>query len=277
MIIMEYFYSQNYEGYIYTIDMFRISTRVTRFDKKEIIKFLTMQNLKFWNNKQAGKYDENFQADKLWLGLMEEKIHDFGHDINENILFTLEFNPNKITDRDIFIYNYFINNYNFTIKRFDLAVDIPHNINNLCFFDIYKKCFSIFYKDFDNKTYYIGKGNGHIKIYNKKIESQLDYELTRFEITKEVELPLNSLIPYFVDFKFPVLAFQPYYGLSDYEDSDTLRAIVYAVNNGYPYANLSRRYKELIKKDFIGLTDLNNEVANEVLHKFVARVENRHI
>ncbi|MBQ9658484.1 MAG: hypothetical protein IJV31_06930 [Clostridia bacterium] len=31
----------------------------------------------------------------------------------------------------------------------------------------------------DDKTYYIGKRDNRIKIYNKKIESNLDYDLTR--------------------------------------------------------------------------------------------------
>lgn len=270
---MDYFYSQNYNGFIYTVDMFRISARINKFDKKDVINFLASRGCKFWTNKQAGKYDENFMSDKLWLGLMEEKVHDFGNDLNETILFTLEFNPNKITEFDKFIYNYFINHFNFNVVRFDLAVDIPHNINNICFFDIFKKCYSVFYKDYDNKTYYIGKGDGHMKIYNKKIESSLDYELTRFEITKECCFKLDGNVPY-IDFKFPVLAFQPYYSICD---DDTLEAIVYAVNNGFPYRSLSRRYKELIKKDFIGMSDLSNNVGNEVLSNFVEKIKNRHI
>ncbi len=40
---------------------------------------------------------------------------------------------------------------------------------------------------FDNKTIYIGKTDNRIKIYNKKIESNLDIkgELTRIEISKK--------------------------------------------------------------------------------------------
>lgn len=272
---MDYFYSENYAGFIYTIDMFRISTRVNRRDRKDVLRFLHGQGLTFWNNKQAGKYDENFQADKLWLGIMPEKVHDFSHTLDECFLLTIEFNPNKMTNKDIFIYNYFINKYQFKIKRFDLAIDIPHNINNLVFFDLRKKCYSVFYKNFDDKTYYIGKGDGHTKIYNKKIESELNFELTRFETTKECDIPID-FTDFYIDFNFPILAFQPYYSLlssDDAEDNDTYKAVLYAVNNGYPFLNLSRRYKELIKKDYVGCAqELNNDIANEVLHNFVARV-----
>ena len=265
---MEYFFSKNYNGFIYTIDMFRISTRISIFDKKEIVKFLSTRGLKFWTNKSSGKYDENFMADKLWIGIMKEVSHDLDYTINENFLLSIEFNPNKISDFDIFLYNYFINHYNFKIKRFDLAVDIPHNINNLCFFDVFKKSYSVFYKDYNNKTFYIGKGDGHIKIYNKKIESNLDYELTRFEITKEVDFDFNNYA--YIDFRFPYIAYQPYLSSSDTDDvCDSLDAIIFAVNNGYPYKNLSRTYKSKIRKDFTGLSDLSNDVANEVCLQFI--------
>ena len=60
-------------------------------------------------------------------------------------------------------------------------------INNILIF--------IFYIDFggyDNKTYYIGRSNNRIKIYNKKLESNLDYDLTRVEITSKIDLEYKA-------------------------------------------------------------------------------------
>ena len=49
-----------------------------------------------------------------------------------------------------------------------------------------KKDFRMFSCGYDNKTYYIGRSNNRIKIYNKKLESNLDYDLTRVEITSKI-------------------------------------------------------------------------------------------
>ena len=46
-------------------------------------------------------------------------------------------------------------------------------------------------------------------------------------------------------------------------------AMLYAVNNGYPYRDLSRSYKDRIKKDYFGAYELNNEFANVTLNDFV--------
>ena len=61
-----------------------------------------------------------------------------------------------------------------------------------------KKDFRMFSAGFDNKTYYMGRSN---KIYNKKIESSLDRDLTRMEITSKLDLNINNI--YF--FKYDVI------------------------------------------------------------------------
>lgn len=215
------------------------------------------------------------------LGTKVKANKDDAININDEIIFCMEFNPNKMTDLDVNVYNYFINQFSFVLKRFDLAVDIPLNINNIVFSDIYKKSFSLFYNDYNNKTYYIGKGDGHIKIYNKKIESDLDYELTRFEVTKECDILLNDGKDDYkhytdIDFKFPYLATMPF-STKSVDDDETLDAVLFAVNNGFPYKKLSRRYKSKIGRELVGLSDLNNNSANICLSHVLNRIRFRHL
>lgn len=280
---MKYFYNFIENGYIYSIDMIRVRTLVSQLEAKEIRKFLNERLFNHWYGYGYDKFCDNWKIDKLWLGLgtKAKANKDDAMNINDEIIFCMEFNPNKMTELDITVYNYFINQFPFVVKRFDLAVDIPLNINNIVFSDIYKKSFSLFYNDYNNKTYYIGKGDGHIKIYNKKIESDLDYELTRFEVTKECDILLNDGKEDYkhytdIDFKFPYLATTPF-STKSIEDDETLDAVLFAVNNGFPYKKLSRRYKSKIGRELVGLSDLNNISANICLGNVLNLIRFRHI
>lgn len=93
----------------------------------------------------------------------------------------------------------------------------------------------------------MGRSNNRIKIYNKKIESNLDYELTRVEITSKIDFKVKDIFFYSYNVKLPEIYLNDYlYTFSDYEDK-TLLAILYAVQNGYSLNDLSRRYKDKIK------------------------------
>ncbi len=100
---------------------------------------------------------------------------------------------------------------------------------------------------YDNKTYYMGRSNNRIKIYNKKIESGLDYDLTRCEITSKIDFKVKDINLYTYDVKLPDLYLNNYlYTFKDYEDR-TLLAILYAVQSGFSLNDLSRRYRDKVK------------------------------
>lgn len=100
------------------------------------------------------------------------------------------------------------------------------------------------------KLFIFGKTDNRIKIYNKKIESNLDIkgDLTRIEISKKLDdYEVKKICFYHFDNVFPDLYLNEYlYSFKDYEDK-TLLAILYAVQNDFPIDNLTRRYKEKVK------------------------------
>lgn len=76
---------------------------------------------------------------------------------------------------------------NYTVKRYDLAIDIPVSRVDVHLFKDTRK-YTQFYRSAYDVTEYLGSGqnSGRVKVYNKTLESDLDYDLTRFEITLEV-------------------------------------------------------------------------------------------
>ena len=112
------------------------------------------------------------------------------------------------------------------------------------------------------------------KVYNKKKESNLNIqgELTRVEITRELDdfcISDVKLLNY--DNNFPSLYLNKYiYSFEDYKDR-TLFALLYAVQNGFPIQDLSRRYREKIKNLFEGGYKIrfNNSLATDVLRKTI--------
>lgn len=72
-----------------------------------------------------------------------------------------------------------------TVKRFDFAVDIECQRGRIQLFKEDQRRYSQFWRSPENYTEYLGTKNegGRVKVYNKSIESELDYPLTRIECT----------------------------------------------------------------------------------------------
>lgn len=100
----------------------------------------------------------------------------------------------------------------------------------------------------DNKTYYMGRSNNRVKIYNKKLESNLDRELTRIEITSTLDLNIKDYEMYHYNVPLPRLYLNNYLLTFDDIEDKTLLAIIYAIQNGFPLNDLSRRYKDKVEK-----------------------------
>ncbi len=135
----------------------------------------------------------------------------------------------------------------------------------------------MFSKGGEDRTYYIGRTNNRVKIYNKKIESSLDYDLTRVEITSKLDYDVNMIDFYNYNVELPELFLNNYlYSFKDYEDK-TLLAVLYAVQSGFNLSDLSRRYKDKVKSLLEGnyKIQVENKYCTEAIKKCVSYIFNK--
>lgn len=243
---------------IYCVDKLRLKTYIdySLFTDVEF-RFNTCWSEYVEGKWTSGKYTNFFynydivteDGGKIYFGFLHNMEKRSSND-NLKYNFTIEFNPNKLRDNKILLYLLDLSG-EWYIKRLDMACDLKVNILDVIFDKKLKRTVQVFNNGFDDITYRIGKGNGHVKIYNKKRESKLniDYDLTRVEVTVEYEdFPVKNMINYKFDKElFPEIYLQKYcYTFSDYKDR-TMLAILYAVQNGFPLNDLSRAYKSKLK------------------------------
>ena len=276
-----------HDNITYTVDMLRLRTDITfaEFSKLEFnLKLIYPDMIK--NVYQSFgisdfKYNYNIEVKEgcsFWFGFIHNseilnKNKSLTND-NTKYNFTIEFNPNKLEIRGILkkILNI---TTEWTIKSLDIAMDLKINIMDLCGLDKgRKKDFRMFTQGLDNRTYYMGRTNNRIKIYNKKIESNLEYDLTRVEITSKIERKIRDIKYYSYDVKLPDLYLNDYmYSFEDYKDRTTL-ALLYAVQSGYPINDLSRRHKIKIKSMLEGgyKINLSNEYCTKAIHNCICNI-----
>lgn len=281
----------------YSIDMLRMSTEMSvgEFSKFELKFNLRYKDFikKQWHAFGIADFKNNYNIElsescSFWFGFLHNseipKI-DSGKKYN----FTIEFNPNKLKDSEVILYILSFSR-EWSIKQFDIAIDIPVSILDICGLDKkHYKDIRIFNAGFDNKTIYIGRTNNRIKIYNKKKESKLTIagDLTRCEVTCKI----NHL--YKRDFLKPIINLPNlytnhfYFAFREVGDDDfiatipdkdkTLYALLYAVQQGYNLNDLSRKYKtrisELLKGDDLIKFDLDSiyYILNDVIYFYLVR------
>ena len=245
----------------YCVDMLRLSCNITYdvFERKIANReFILKDFIKSWFSTKICDFYYNYTYTDIsngfsfWFGFITNKEKcDGKRFVNPftTFNFTIEFNPNKVKDCPFLLHILNLST-DWVVKQCDFAIDIPTNILNLCGFDKGRKdCFMTYDCGGANKTYYIGKKNNRVKIYNKSIESDLSFDLTRIEITKYFDsLNIRDINFYEFNGYFPELFLKNYQlSFSDFEDK-TLSALVYAVVNGYPLHDLSRRYRDRVKE-----------------------------
>lgn len=242
---------------VYSIDKIRLKTFLTYSVFTEIefrFKIAWSKYVKkYWTTPQAKQFFYNYDIEvgdnqSFWFGFChntERRSFYEGAEYN----FTIEFNPNKLKDNEIIKYLLSLSGKWF-IKSFDLAMDLSININDLITDTSGRQRSVVFSYGYDNKTIVLGKGDGRLKIYNKKIESNLNIlgDLTRVEITREFDdFSISDMGRFDYDGNFPSIYLNNYlYSFSDYEDK-TLLAILYSVQNGFPIKYLTKTYKSKIK------------------------------
>lgn len=241
----------------YCVDMLRVSTQISYelFQRKIVSRETILKDkLTVWNSSKICDFHFNYNYHdddcSFWFGFMsnKEKLDKKNNSRFCTFNFTVEFNPNKVKNCSLLLCILKMST-EWVVKQVDFAVDIPVNIRNLCGFDKGRKeCLMTYDCGGDNKTYYIGKKNNRVKIYNKTLESGLNCDLTRVEITKYLDnLKISDIASYRYDGYFPELFMSDYQLAIDDLKDKTLSALVFAVNSGFPLHDLSRKYKEKVK------------------------------
>lgn len=250
-------------GYSYCVDMLRLCCRISVDVFERCVSsrlFVYKDNMEMWDSTRICDFYHNYRyCDNncsFWFGFVsnKEKSSSGGVSLqNENKQFnlTVEFNPNKVKDNKLLLHILKCST-NWYIKSVDFAVDIKTNILNVVGFDkCQKNCFMTYDCGGDDKTFYIGKGNNRVKIYNKTNESNLLYDLTRIEITKYFGDCDNLKVVKHWKYcgYFPELFLKDYQiTMNDLQCDKTLMGLVYAVNSGLPLHDLSRVYKIKVKE-----------------------------
>lgn len=273
---------------IYTVDMLRLKTEITA-EKFSYIEYMLKSCYndiikKFYNSFNIGDFKYNYvlevdEGSSFWIGFMHnaqscKKGAISNHNTTHNL--TLEFNPNKVKIDGFlkFLLN-FIPLNSWIIKSCDFAMDLKINILDLCGFDKKRyKDLRTFDCGYDNKTYYMGRTDNRIKIYNKGIESNLSRNLTRVEISKKLDLRVLDINMFDLKINLPELYTNDYiFSFSDYKDS-TFLAVLYAVQSGFPVNNLSRRYKEKLKNTLSGRyrVELDSKFCLQCLRKCIFNI-----
>lgn len=266
---------------IYSVDKIRLKTFLTYSVFTELeFRFKTVWNKyvkRYWTTPQLKQFFYNYDIEvgenqSFWFGFCHNnERRSFYEEAEYN--FTIEFNPNKLKDNKIIKYLLNLSGKWF-IKSFDLAMDIKININDLITDSSGRQRSVVFSYGYDNKTIVLGKGDGRLKIYNKKIESNLNIQgdLTRVEVTRELDdFPISDIKVFNFGDVFPTIYLNNYlYSFSDYEDK-TLLAILYSVQNGFPIKYLTKTYKKKIKNLLEGghKIKFNNKTATQVVCKTV--------
>lgn len=278
---MYYKSAVSYNNMTYSIDMLRLKTYID-YDVYSNLDFYlrTFHNDKidkFWISDRIMQFKYNYrilieEGQSFYVSFHHNNEKSEDHHGLYNL--TIEFNPNKLKDNNII--NHILNlSGDWYIRSYDLAVDLKCNVLDIIIDKGKKRKFITYSNGGDDITYTVGEGDCRLKIYNKKRESKLEMfgDLTRIEITRELDdYPIRDIkmLHYGTEY-FPEIYMNNYiYSLSDIQDK-TMLPILYAVQNGYPINDLTRRYKEKIKKMFEGGQKIRftDKEATEVLRKTI--------
>ena len=188
----------------YSVDMIRLRVNLSVELVEEYIKIFSCEpSCLYYQKRDISSHRHNFKFEQynslgdkcsFWLGIQHNSLKPG----NKSVDVVFEYNPNKCVGSDMLGYilnSFYLNNPKVEVRKMDIAIDIPVNILNIKF-QKDRRDLTVKDKGSDNKTYYIGSrsSQGHIKIYNKKREGNLDYELTRYEITIEPKMRIDSMV-----------------------------------------------------------------------------------
>lgn len=261
----------------YSVDMVRFKTRVMKDDLNSLIYKLSIDSrVEYWQCYSFKSYHHNFRIQET-----EEFTYYLGieHNTKRNIIkkdVVVEYNPNKFVKSTDSILYYILYNYfreKFIIVSLDIAIDVEIPINELYFDRNYKRNYKYFKSD-TGETHYIGQGENRVKIYDKRKEQiakgkKVDKEAwTRIEYSIRLDEVIENILK--EEYYKKISTVDLYRKSKEYDYNDkTLKAIIYAVNNGYDIRELSRVYREKVKKIISNdKIDINEKDINECIKEF---------
>lgn len=200
-----------------------------------------------WNFKVNSVYGTGIVG--FWIGFYHgsEKIGQ-AHNL------VIEFNPNKCEEIPylwVLLKRFYSNSKLVECVSGDIACDMPVNILDVLYMPHGRRNKKTFDNGGDDLTYYFGSRSedGYIKIYNKSRELGVeDIDLTRYEVTRKFGFTLDQGISVHMNWDCLVdinILDNYQYNLNI---GDTEKALIYAVMYGYPMSNITRKYKDKIKK-----------------------------
>lgn len=263
---------------IYSIDKIRLKTYITYEEWTKIefmMKALYSEKARAYTSARSKDFFYNYQVEvdegiSFWFGFLHNSEKRSQSDLAKYNL-TVEFNPNKVQDNKLLLYLLNLTG-DWYLKSYDLAIDVKVNINDILPDISGKRQFKSIINSFDDKTYYWGKGEDLVRIYNKKLESGETGlgDLTRIEQRISVDdFEVRKLKLLNAPENLPRVYLNQYiYSLSDYSDK-TLLAILYAVQNGFPLKFLTNTYKKKIRNLLKGgyLIKIDQKVCTQVIRR----------
>lgn len=191
-IFMYYFNSIYIDKIIYSIDMVRLKLDFSSDEKiKNFGNFLCGINMSYVEQYPISYKDFGYRnlfkincsnGCSFVVGLSFN-----GKDSSSRYIGFMEFNPNKVADQKEFqvVFSHLMMHcFVAEVARWDLAIDVPI-ARDLCILTKDKRKYTLIQNSEMDKTEYLGIHNksGFVKLYNKTKEADLDYDLTRLEIT----------------------------------------------------------------------------------------------
>ena len=192
----------------YSVDKIRLKTEIHKTVLQNVIlnPFSCEPGVSYEMKTSITAYRHNFRIEdnsdfgicSFWVASSHNSRKNSDH-----VDLILDYNPNKCKGSVLLNYiidSIFRDNRHVEVKSLDLAIDIPVNILDLGYSYKGNMSRATFDNGSDDRTYYFRKrrSNGYVKIYNKKRESNLDRELTRYEITLNPDVCIDSMSVYSV-------------------------------------------------------------------------------
>lgn len=204
--MIHYFHEISENGIIYSIDMIRLRLdfnsmeRIQSFGNWLSSPFL-IHVIQYPLSTKAYSYRylfditcSNGSSFVCGLGLN-------GSDSSSGWIGFCEFNPNKVAAEKEFA-EFWDKLEMFCpwaeISRYDIAIDVPVR-RSLCSLSKDKRKYTLVQNSNEDVTEYLGNRgqSGYCKLYNKKLESKLDMDVTRFEITLDYDVTYSEALKLF--------------------------------------------------------------------------------
>lgn len=192
---LNYFYSlTDNNGYVYSVDNIRISFQLNpKYYDEFSQSFVSLSRTDIQVSPLCNSSFKFRYFLEISYSDTAKMIVGFGFNgadsQNDKYKGFIEVNPNKCGHFRRFLDDFRLIKScceDFICKRIDLAIDLPVKREMLILEKDSRK-YELNAYSLENKTEYLGirSNTGYVKVYNKTIESKLDYDLSRIEMTIE--------------------------------------------------------------------------------------------